>query len=110
MLIANVHPDHGQPLEAEDAATLGLEAAEEVERFLAYREGYAPTPLVALPSLAPALGVKAVHVKDEGHRLGLGSFKALGGSYAVIRLILEQASGELGRPIDVTELQTPEVK
>src|SRR4051794_10013163 len=110
MLIANVHPDHGEPLEAGDAATLGLAAAEEVERFLAYREGHEPTPLVALPGLARALGVRAIHVKDEGHRLGLGSFKALGGSYAVIRLVLERASDELGRPVDVAELRTPEVR
>jgi diaminopropionate ammonia-lyase len=110
MLIANAHPDHGKPLDTKDAAILGVRAAEEVERFLAYRQGYEPTPLVALPNLARALDVKAIHIKDEGYRLGLGSFKALGGSYAVIRLILEKASDELGRPVDVADLQTPEVK
>ena len=50
-----------------------------------------PTPLHALPALAAELGVGAIHVKDEGFRLGLGSFKALGGAYAVIRLVLEEA-------------------
>lgn len=49
--------------------------------------GYAPTPLASLPTLAERLGVAAVHYKDEGGRFGLGSFKALGGAYAVFRLL-----------------------
>lgn len=47
--------------------------------------GYAATPLVDLPGLARALGVGALRWKDEGSRFGLGSFKALGGAYAVAR-------------------------
>ncbi|TCZ58562.1 diaminopropionate ammonia-lyase [Roseicella aquatilis] len=49
--------------------------------------GYAPTPLLALPDLAREARVGAVHYKDEGGRFGLGSFKALGGAYAVMRLL-----------------------
>lgn len=45
--------------------------------------GYAPTPVVPLPGLARAAGVGAVAVKYEGGRFGIGSFKALGGAYAV---------------------------
>lgn len=45
--------------------------------------GYAPTPLHRLDFPGPA----SVHYKDEGSRFGLGSFKALGGAYAVLRLI-----------------------
>lgn len=47
--------------------------------------GYAATPLVELPGLARALGIGALRWKDEGSRFGLGSFKALGGAYAVAR-------------------------
>lgn len=110
MLIVNTHSDHNQPLAAEDAATLGVAAAEEVERFLEHREGHAPTPLVSLPGLAGSLSVGSIHIKDEGHRLGLGSFKALGGSYAVIRVVLEAASEALGRPVDVSEFHDPDVR
>jgi diaminopropionate ammonia-lyase len=110
MLLLNELPHHRQPLEAVDAETLGLEAAHEVERFLTFREGYAETPLVSLEGMARRLGVAAIHMKDEGQRLGLGSFKALGGSYAVIRLVLEEASRQLGRDVDVSELGSPEVK
>ncbi|MFC7737350.1 diaminopropionate ammonia-lyase [Roseomonas sp. GCM10028921] len=45
--------------------------------------GYAPTPLHDLPDVAVALGLASVHLKDESPRFGLGSFKALGGAYAV---------------------------
>ncbi|HYZ31125.1 MAG TPA: diaminopropionate ammonia-lyase [Crenalkalicoccus sp.] len=50
-------------------------------------EGYAPTPLLPLPDVAAASRVAAVHWKDEAPRFGLGSFKALGGAYAVLRVL-----------------------
>ncbi|MDO9709549.1 diaminopropionate ammonia-lyase [Paracraurococcus lichenis] len=49
--------------------------------------GHAPTPLVELPEVAQAARVAAIHWKDEGGRFGLGSFKALGGAYAVMKLL-----------------------
>lgn len=110
MLILNSNADYRQPLTAGDAETLGLAAAESVERHLHYRENHAETPLISLPGLAAASGVAAIHVKDEGPRLGLGSFKALGGAYAVIRLVLEEAEARLGRPVDMAELRSPDVR
>jgi diaminopropionate ammonia-lyase len=50
-------------------------------------DGYAPTPLHALPATAARLGLGALWCKDEGSRFGLGSFKALGAPYAVQRLL-----------------------
>lgn len=44
---------------------------------------YAPTPLRTLEGLAREAGVEALWLKDEAGRFGLGSFKALGGAYAV---------------------------
>ena len=52
--------------------------------------GYAPTPLHSLPEIAAVCGVKAVLYKDEATRFGLGSFKALGGAYAVASLVAAQ--------------------
>ena len=63
--------------------------------------GYAPTPLLDLPDLAAATGVGAVHYKDEGGRFGLGSFKALGGAYAVSR-VLEARRARHGADAAVT--------
>ncbi len=110
MFLTNPHPNHNAPLEPVDAETLGMAAAEKVERYLSHRDNHAETPLLSLPAMANALGIGALHVKDEGFRLGLGSFKALGGSYAVIRLVLEEAGRQLGRNIDIAELHAPEVK
>lgn len=110
MFILNSNADYRRPLDPGDAETLGLAAAEAVERHLHYREHHAETPLTALPALAAASGVAAIHVKDEGQRLGLGSFKALGGAYAVIRLVLEEAETRLGRTVDMSELQSPDVR
>ena len=61
-------------------------AAQEIARW----PGYAPTPLHPLDAIATALELGAVVYKDEGQRLGLGSFKALGGAYAVLCLAGER--------------------
>ncbi len=45
--------------------------------------GYGVTPLAALPGLAKEVSIASLHYKDESQRFGLGSFKALGGAYAV---------------------------
>lgn len=110
MLVMNSHPEHNLPLEAVDAGTLSVDAAREVERFLSFRANHKPTPLQSLSGLAGQLGVASIHMKDEGFRLDLGSFKALGGSYAVIRLVLEEASRQFGRPVDIGELDTAAVR
>jgi diaminopropionate ammonia-lyase len=55
--------------------------------------GYAPTPLRDLPGIARAAGLGVVRLKDEAGRFGLGSFKALGGAYAVAEVV----AGELAR-------------
>lgn len=106
----NSHPEHNLPLEAVDAGTLSVDAAREVERFLSFRANHKPTPLQSLSGLAGKLGVASIHMKDEGFRLDLGSFKALGGSYAVIRLVLEEASRQFGKPVDIGELDTAAVR
>lgn len=62
--------------------------------------GYAPTPLVDLPGLARALGIGTLRWKDEGGRFGLGSFKALGGAYAVARHLIRTLAA---RGIAVTD-------
>ncbi|WP_460451075.1 diaminopropionate ammonia-lyase [Alsobacter sp. SYSU BS001988] len=110
MFLLNRHPDYRAPLHAVDSETLGVAGADAIERRLAHLPEHAPTPMRALPSLAAALGVGALHVKDEGLRLGLGSFKALGGAYAVARLTLEAAQARLGRPLGDADLDAPEVR
>lgn len=66
--------------------------------------GYAVTPLYDLMPVARACGVDHVFYKDEASRFGLGSFKALGGAYAVARLLQRQLQDRLGRPVAIAEL------
>lgn len=54
---------------------------------------YAATPLLTLPGLARRLGLGQIRYKDESGRFGLGSFKALGGAYAVQRLVKQLGGG-----------------
>lgn len=110
MLLINTHPEYGHDLDPADLAMLGPEGAAAIARHLARRAGHAPTPLHSLPGLAAALGIAGLHVKDEGQRLGLGSFKALGGAYAVIRLVQEAAAERLGRTVDDADLGDPAVR
>jgi diaminopropionate ammonia-lyase len=68
--------------------------------------GYCVTPLHNLDTLAAALGVRAIQYKDEGGRFGLGSFKALGGAYAVLRLLQAQVLKETGVAADSREIMS----
>jgi len=67
--------------------------------------GYAPTPLRSLDRLAADLGLGAVLYKDEGQRFGLGSFKALGGAYAVLHLLAERLSAQLGHAVSLEDVR-----
>ncbi len=58
--------------------------------------GYAPTPLRPLPALAERLGVAEVRCKDESGRFGIGSFKALGGAYAVLGVLRDEIEHRTG--------------
>ncbi len=75
-----------QRLEALFPRALADRAVAEIRQW----PGYEPTPLRSLDRLAGALGLGAVLYKDESGRFGLGSFKALGGSYAVLRLLSDK--------------------
>ena len=110
MYAPNSMPTHGWAPLPEDVATLGAAGADQAVAYLAHREHNDPTPLHRLDGLADELGVGSVFVKDEGYRLGLGSFKALGGSYVVTRLVLEEAARRLDHPVDVGDLQTDAVR
>jgi diaminopropionate ammonia-lyase len=109
-LIRNTHAEHGLALDPADAELFGSAGAAEALRLIGARRDYRLTPLHALPALAAELAVGAILLKDEGDRFGLGSFKALGGAYAVHRLVLEEAGTRLGRALDSSELQSPQVR
>lgn len=67
--------------------------------------GYAPTPLLSLDGLARQLGIGKLFYKDERGRFGLGSFKALGGAYAVANVLRHKVMNVRGlRQVNSREL------
>ncbi|MCL4170188.1 UNVERIFIED_CONTAM: hypothetical protein GTU68_014254, partial [Idotea baltica] len=56
------------------------------------------------------MGVESIHFKDEAPRFGLGSFKALGGAYAVSVLLMKHVSQKLGKPVTLQDLSNPDFK
>ena len=89
-IFANPRADRSAPR----PGVLTRDARAEAQAAIRAWPGYAPTPLLDLPGLARRLGVATVRWKDEGGRFGLGSFKALGGAYAVQRLV-RQFGGDI---------------
>lgn len=110
MLKLNTLPEFRRPLDVFDAHPLRRGAAVHLDGFLRLHCAHRATPLYPMHALADQLGIGALQVKDESCRLGMGSFKALGGSYASVCLVLEEASIRLKRPVNISELQSQEVR
>lgn len=85
---------------------LGQSALEVAKSEIQTWPGYAVTPLHDLKALARQMAVASIHYKDEGGRFGLGSFKALGGAYAVARLLCQVVGERLGRLVTTRDLLT----
>lgn len=85
-------------LTAEDFAT----ARAEITAW----DGYEPTPLLSMSALAERIGVDTVLYKHEGPRFGLGSFKALGGAYAALRVLQREVSAETGTEVSLADIRT----
>ncbi len=108
--LANPAANRMTPYGARRSEILGADALALAQRELTQWQGYAVTPLHSLSALAQAMGVASVHYKDEGSRFGLGSFKALGGAYAVARLLCRELGAQLGRTLTTQDLLTPELR
>ena len=85
------------------------EFAQNAHRFHKQLPGYGFTDLVGLPKLSELLGVGGIWTKDESQRMGLNSFKSLGGSFALYRYLQKQL-GILGEDTPFEYLASAEVK
>ena len=83
---------------------LSLDALAVARREITTWPGYAPTPLRRLSKLAAAIGIGDIIYTDEAERFGMGSFKALGGAYAVFRLLQEEIVRQTGASITSSDL------
>ncbi len=69
---------------------LSLQEFKKAKKEIHTWSGYQRTPLHELEEFAKQTNVSKIYYKDESHRFGLKSFKALGGAYAVANLLIEQ--------------------
>jgi len=83
-----------------------LAATFDARREISAWRGYQPTPLVELPGVAAEFGLGAVYYKDESARFGLGSFKALGGAYAVLRVVQDAIFTATGARASAGDLES----
>nr|WP_139828396.1 diaminopropionate ammonia-lyase [Maritimibacter sp. HL-12] len=79
-----------RPIESQSQRAFRTDAARPLS-MLAQCPVYQPSPLDRMPELAAHLGLGAVWIKDETQRMRLGSFKALGGVFAVAQMIRDAA-------------------
>lgn len=87
-LIENRHLDADAPYSDAERGVISLQGYRAARAEIAAWEGYRPTPLRELK-----LDSARIFYKDEGERFGLGSFKALGGAYALAKLVAKHGSG-----------------
>ena len=73
---------------------LPAELPQKIRHFHRQLPGYRMSPLKGLSNLAARLGLGGIWVKDESARLDLQSFKVLGGSYAIYKLIQKRLGQE----------------
>ncbi len=98
--IKRFHNDHVAPAgeyASDPGAFMTPEAFDKAYREITAWPGYEPTPLFSLDGMAESLGIGALHLKYEAPRFGLGSFKALGGAYAVslyLKRVIKEKTGE----------------
>lgn len=93
-VLANPALDRSLAYGGEHRAILSLDGARAAHAAVSRWAGYRPTPILPLDTIAAATGVGHVSYKHEGHRFELKSFKALGGAYAVERLVAQRGSAE----------------
>ena len=86
---------------------LNLSAFEQAKREITSWPGYHPTPLRRLPKLASAARIAEILYKDESGRFGVGSFKALGGAYAVLRVLQRHIFERAGVQASASDIASP---
>ena len=104
--ISNPQVRNAQLIGARQLAVLNPDGFAAARSEISAWPGYAQTPLRNLDYIGAELSLGGVWYKDESSRFGLGSFKALGGAYAVACLLKRElkASGVCAEEPSTAEL------
>ena len=86
-------------------SVLNIEECELAYSEIKTWDNYSPTPLISLDKIAAKIGVKKIYYKDESSRFGLGSFKALGGTYGVLNFIYNTLKKEIGQDVTIEQIK-----
>lgn len=97
-----INPTRTASVSSSDVITLADHRA--AMREISSWPTFHPTPLIPLDELAQTCGIGGLWYKDESSRFGLGSFKSLGGAYAVLRVIQREVAKRTGREPSSAEL------
>ncbi|RJG40356.1 diaminopropionate ammonia-lyase [Mesorhizobium sp. DCY119] len=101
------HKAADRQLNEVDRRYVGVDAPAIVRPFLDLWGQNETPPLISLPELARQTGTGHVLIKDEGQRLNQGSFKALGGAYAVMAIFKSMLEEHLGSEVAIPQLVSP---
>lgn len=88
---------------------LSVDKMKRIRDFHTTLNGYGVTPLAKLEKLADKYHVKDIYVKDESYRFGLNAFKALGGVYAVTKVLCERMDISIDELQSITDLKSKDV-
>ena len=89
-LLAEIKLIANKNIKDNNVSFLDPKKMKDVKKFHRSIKSYKPTPLHNLKNLANYLGVKNIYIKDESYRFNLNSFKSLGGSYAIAKILAEK--------------------
>lgn len=84
---------------------LPREGFDKAQKEISAWDAYEATPLLSLSGLAERLKLGDIRYKHEASRFGLGSFKALGGAYAVLHVLQRELSKALGVPVALEDVR-----
>ncbi|MDR6755137.1 diaminopropionate ammonia-lyase [Mycoplana sp. BE70] len=103
--VQNAHSDRSRPYGETERRVLSQDGFRKVHAEISSWPGYQETPLIPLRGMAGRLNVGQLFYKDEGQRLGLKSFKAIGGAYAVLAILQNHlAANEIAEHVTAAEL------
>lgn len=98
------------PCQPRDRELIGQAHAASARSLLDLCPVHQATPLLPLPLLAADLDLAGVYLKAEWQRMGLSSFKALGGVHAVALCVLARAQAQFGHRVHPRELMSAPVR